>query len=164
MDKNELERLKEIARLKLASVDRDPFLHELVKDTSEKMHLPTVVVSVVLNDAQHFVASHGLGGWLLNAGGTPVEWSFCRFVVKDKKPFVVPNAAQHPRVKDSPLVTQEGIRCYAGVPLVTDRGHVVGTLCVAGSEQHEFKPTELETLHAIAKRVMQHLEERAKTA
>lgn len=161
MDKSELERLKEIARLNLASTEQDPILQELVKDTAERLHLPTAVVTVVLNDAQHFLASYGVGGWMQDAGGTPVEWAFCRYVVKDKQPFVVTNATEHPRVKDNPLVTQDGIRCYAGVPLVSDRGHVVGTLCVAGSEQHAFDPTDLEALHTLAKQVMQRLEQRA---
>ena len=164
MDKNELERLKEIARLKLATTEKDDVLQDLVKDTAEKMHLPTALVCVVLNDAQHFLASYGLTGWVGTTQGSPVEWSFCQHVVKDKQPLVVPNAPEHPRVKDSPMVKHEGIRCYAGVPLTSDRGHVVGTLCVAGGERRDFSAQDLELLKSLAKQVMQRLEQRAASA
>jgi GAF domain-containing protein len=93
--------------------------------------------------------------------GTPIEWSFCRFPVAERVPFVVEDAEVHPRVQDNPMVKRDGLRCYAGVPLVTAFGAAVGTLCVAGPDPHVFSDADVETLRGLADRVMAYLEERA---
>ncbi len=43
------------------------------------------------------------------------EWAFCVHAVKSKQPFVVEDATKHPLVRENPLVTQDGIRCYLGL-------------------------------------------------
>jgi GAF domain-containing protein len=94
------------------------------------------------------------------ASGTPVEWSFCRNVVRSNGEFVVQNAAEDEVMRDSPLVQQEGLRCYAGIPLTTSRGQVVGSFCVQGNEPREFTEAELERLRGFAGRAAELIETR----
>jgi GAF domain-containing protein len=115
---------------------------------------------VVLDEAQHFAAQHGLSGWLAEAGGTPVEWSFCQHTVAGKTSFVVNDTQADALVKDSPLVTQDGVRCYAGMPLITSRGHAVGALCVAGVEAREFTASDLATLQRYTAEATRRIETR----
>ena len=160
----DVERLAEIARLGLDNPDPDPVLAEAVRTAAAAVGLPIGLVTVVLDEAQFFLASAGLEGWLSETRGTPVEWSFCRFPVAERAPFVVDDAGLDDRLRDNPLVKRDGLRCYAGVPLVTAFGAVVGTLCVAGPNPHAFTPEDVEKLRELAKRVMAHLEQRARTA
>ena len=60
----------------------------------------------------------------------------------------------------NPMVTEEGVRCYAGIPLVTSRGHTLGTLCVIGTEARTFPEDEMEALRALARRAVERIEER----
>lgn len=92
--------------------------------------------------------------------GTPVEWAFCAHAVDQAAPFVVEDAMRHPLVARNPLVVHEGIRCYAGVRLVTSGGHALSTLCVIGTEPRAFDETALAALRALAARVVAHLEAR----
>ena len=78
------ERLQEIADLGLTSAETDRILQEVCTQAAKALDLPIGLVTVVLDEAQHFAAQYGLGGWLEEANGTPVEWSFCRFAVATK--------------------------------------------------------------------------------
>lgn len=153
-------RLAEIAELGLANPEVDEILQAMVDEAAERLSLPTALVSIVLDEAQRFAAHRGLGGWIAEAGGTPVEWSFCANSVRSGEPFIVEDATTHPLVKDNPLVQLEGIRCYAGFPLVTSRGHVIGNLCVIGGEQRTFSESDLRTVRELAARAIERIEER----
>jgi GAF domain-containing protein len=155
-------RLAEIARLGLDNPDPDPVLAEAVRAAAAAVGLPIGLVTVVLDEAQFFVASAGLEGWLSETQGTPIEWSFCRFPVAERAPFVVDDAEANERLRDNPLVRHDGLRCYAGVPLVTAFGAAVGTLCVAGPNPHAFTAEDVETLRHLAGTLMTYLEERAR--
>ncbi len=156
----DLDRLREIADLGLTDPDAGALLQELAAEASRRLGLPTGMVSVVLDSAQLFVAHHGLDGWMAEAQGTPVEWSFCQHAVRDRDAVVIGDATADPRMKDSPLVTHEGVRCYAGIPLVSSRGHVVGTLCATGTEARSFTGEEIQALHDLAAEAVRRIEAR----
>lgn len=157
----ELARLQEIADLDIFGLGEDPVLQDLTRQAAELLNVPTSLVSFVLDGAQYFGARHGLGGWIGEAGGTPVEWAFCRFAVASGNNFVVPDASQEPKVAHNPLVTQDGIRCYIGAPLITSKGVTLGTLCGLGPKTNSFSPEQVKALEGLAKQVVDHLERRA---
>ena len=153
-------RLQEIADLRLNDADIDGVLSEIAAEAAAHFGLPVALVSIVLDQAQYFRGSHGLDGWTATTRGTPAEWSFCQHVVRNREPFVVDDAQTHPLMRDSPLVRIEGVRCYAGVPLVTFRGHVIGSFCVQGPDARSFTEYDLAQLHRYAKRVIARIEQR----
>lgn len=154
------ERLREIAALRLTEPDVQHILQDVCREASAAMGVPMGLVTIVLDDVQHFAAHHGLSGWLVEAGGTPSEWSFCQYTVASKAPFVVTDAQTNPLVQDSPLVSQDGLRCYAGMPLVSSRGQALGSLCVTGVEAKQFTVAELATLKRYAAETMRRIETR----
>ena len=153
-------RLQEIADLRLNDSDIDGVLSEIAAEAAEHFGLPVALVSIVLDQAQYFRGSHGLDGWMAKTQGTPAEWSFCQHVVRNQAPFVVDDAQSHPLMQNSPLVRIEGVRCYAGVPLVTFRGHVIGSFCVQGPDARSFTKYDLAQLHRYAKEVITRIEQR----
>jgi GAF domain-containing protein len=156
----DIERLRDIAELDLDSPEVDAYLDDLARRAAEQLDLPIGIVSIVLDEAQYFKAMFGVDGWIEAARGTPVEWSFCRNVVIREAEFVVESALDDETMRDSPLVTQEGIRCYAGIPLVTSRGNVVGSFCVKGREERHFTEDDLTVLRGFAEDAMTHIESR----
>lgn len=154
------ERLQEIADLGLTAPEIDAELQRIATQAAESLRLPIGIISIVLDHAQYYAASHGMSGWAADVRGTPVEWSFCAHAVRSREPFVVEDARKHPLVGQNPLVLQEGLRCYAGIPLITSRGHALGTLCVAGTEQHSFGPEDMVKLRDLAREAVAHIETR----
>lgn len=156
-------RLAEIAALGLTAPEVDAVLQQTVDEAAAALNLPTALVSIVMGEAQYFAAHHGLTGWMKEARGTPVEWSFCANAVRSGEPFVVEDATAHPLVKDIPLVHLDDVRCYAGIPLVTPTGHALGTLCVIGHKPRSFTEQDLSVLRTLAKKAIDRIETRRRT-
>jgi len=153
-------RLQEITDLDLLNPDVQALLQSVSTRAAKELGLPISVVSIVLDEAQHFASSYGLGGWLEEAGGTPVEWSFCRFTVASQEAFVVEDATRHRLVRNNPLVEVDGVRCYAGIPLISSRGFALGSLCVLGTDAHSFREEDLTRLRALATEAVALIESR----
>lgn len=158
-----LTKLADPARLRvLASVDLDhPDLRReldlITARTSQRIGLPIGLVSLVLDTAQFLAGSHGVDGWIAAAQGTPVEWSFCAHAVASGRPYVVTDAANDAVQATNPLVTVDGIRSYAGVPLVLD-GQILGAHCVIGDSAHAFSDADLAELTGAAAEIIALLE------
>ena len=74
--------------------------------------------------------------------------------------LVIPDLSRDPRTRANPLVTAEpGIRFYAGAPLRTPEGQVLGTLCVIDyvSRPDGLSETEAGDLRALARQLMTQL-------
>ena len=147
--------LDDLPRMRvLASIDLDdPHLRAkldaISARTAARLNLPIALATLVFDTAQIIAGSHGVGGWIAEAVGTPVEWSFCAHVVAGRRPYVVTDAATDPVQATNPLVTIDGIGSYAGVPLTID-GHVLGGHCVADGQPHDFTEADLAELRAAA--------------
>lgn len=157
------ERLMDIADLGLTDAETDRILRDTCAEAANALGLPIGLVTVVLDEAQYFAAQHGLDGWMQAANGTPVEWSFCRFAVATQDEFVVEDAERHPLVRDNPLVTADGLRSYAGIPLISSRGFAIGSFCVAGTEPRDFSEADLVTLRGFASTVIARIEARRRS-
>lgn len=151
-------RLNEIARLQLNNPKHDAILNSLAEQTAKELDIEICLISIVLDEAQVFAGSHGLSGWLKEANGTPIEWSFCVNSIDKGEPFTVNNAAENELVRENPLVTIDGIHCYAGVPLITKNNEVIGNYCVLGKNVRNFGEDELEILRGYADRVVERIE------
>jgi GAF domain-containing protein len=154
-------RLREIIDLDLLAPDVDPLLADIATEAAERLGLPVSLISVVLDEALHVAGFHGPDGlWLDETRGHPVEWSFCATSVRTRDAFVVENAEVHPEHQTNPLVTQDGVRCYAGVPMISSRGYVLGNLCVVGLEQRPFSEADVTVLRDLAAEAVRRIEQR----
>jgi serine phosphatase RsbU (regulator of sigma subunit) len=82
----------------------------------------------------------------------PVRESFCYFLVGlGGAPFVVEDAAADPRTSSHPSVRPMKTGAWAGYPLLTPAGQVLGSLCVIDDNPHPWQPEELGMLAAMAR-------------
>jgi GAF domain-containing protein len=73
--------------------------------------------------------------------------------------FVVPDATQDERFAQNPLVTGDPyIRFYAGSPLATRDGHLLGTLCVIDREPHTLTEAQVEALEIVGRLAIADIE------
>lgn len=147
------QRLRVLASIDLDDVGLKDGLDAITARTAGRLGLPISLVSLVLDSAQVLAGSYGVSGWIAEANGTPAEWAFCAHTVHRNAPYIVPDAAHDPVQATNPLVTQDGIGSYAGVPLVID-GQALGVHCVVSSTPHTFTDAELAELHTAAAEVV----------
>lgn len=89
----------------------------------------------------------------------PGEDAFCHHTVEADETFVIEDASRDERFADNPLVTEQpGIRFYAGAPLRTPEGVVIGALCAIDFEPRTLSATEREQLSHLAEIVVDELE------
>ena len=160
LSREELSRLREIAELRLGESVDEGQLQLIVERAAQELGLPVAAVSVVLDRAQYFIASHGLQGWIEQARGTPSEWAFCRTTVDRGAPYLVEDARANEATQDNPLVHQDKVRAYLGIPLITSREQAIGALCVISSERHRFSMYDVGRLTELADELLPLLEAR----
>ena len=95
---------------------------------------------------------------------TPREISFCNYTILDaEKVNVVPDLRLDKRYNSNPLVTGEPHAVfYAGAPLVTPEGFVLGSICVLDSQTKTLSTDQEEALKALAKQTITTMELRKK--
>lgn len=150
------ERLSRIAAMGIVDdAPPDERLQRLVEETARTFGVPIALVSVVLEDRQWFKAHIGLSGEILVKRGTPISEAFCRHVVESESasPLVVPDATRHPVFAEYPLVLSGAVGSYAGAPLLTTQGDVLGTLCIVDSRPLSIDAEQVDVLVALARRV-----------
>jgi diguanylate cyclase (GGDEF)-like protein len=117
---------------------------------SELLEAPVSLVSLVDRDRQFFKSQHGLPEPWASARQTPLSHSFCQHAVGLGLPLVIEDARHDPLVADNLAVRDLSAMAYAGVPLVLEDGHAVGTLCVVDTVPRHWAERDLRILADLA--------------
>ncbi|MET0744139.1 MAG: diguanylate cyclase [Microvirga sp.] len=102
--------------------------------------------------------------WMKSVAGAGVEtWmgrnnSVCQFVIASGKPLVIGDLRTDPLVRDHPIIPHLPFRFYAGVPLMTDDGAAVASLCVLRREAQDPEAFDLSPLSDLGALAMDELE------
>lgn len=151
---NEAERLEALEAYRVMDTPPEDAFDDLTALAAWSLDVPIALVSLVDADRQWFKSRYGL-----DALETPRDISFCGHVVADQKIVVVSDALKDERFHDNPLVTDgPKVRFYAGVPLTTPDGHVLGTLCAIDHDAREVTEQQLDTLRILSRQVAAQLE------
>ncbi len=85
----------------------------------------------------------------------PREGSLCNHTVAFPKPLVVNDLSKDIRFKlNKNVVGEDGVRFYAGIPLLTEEGYALGTLCVVDTVARKLDSSQLEALETITSQIM----------
>ncbi|WP_336886950.1 PAS domain S-box protein [Methylobacterium sp. SyP6R] len=129
---------------------------DVVRLASRLCDTPIALVSLVAGTRQWFKARTGFP-----LPQTDLGRSVCAHALAQPDALlVIPDLSRDPRTRDNPLVTASpGIRFYAGAPLRTPDGLVLGTLCVIDyvSRPEGLSDAETGDLRALARQVMGQL-------
>jgi PAS domain S-box-containing protein len=157
---DEKERLEALRQTGLLDTLPEQVFDDLTALASTICEAPIALVSLVDESRQWFKSAVGLG-----ARETPREQAFCAHAIHGTEIFVVPDAKEDERFTDNPLVTGDPrIRFYAGAPLITSKGHAIGTLCVIDRVARTLTAAQERALQALARQVRSQIELRLKSA
>ena len=113
---------------------------------------PTALITFVDGARQFFKARVGFDG----DPHAPSDVGFCPDVVRSGRALVVPDTTRDAAYADNQATVQGGVRFYAGIPLATGDGHVLGTLCVLDRVPRPggLTPDQSTGLERLARQVM----------
>lgn len=143
---------------KVLDTEQEREFDEIVELASQICQTPISLISLIDSERQWFKAEKGLG-----LRETSRDVSFCAHALKQKDLMIIPDAHQDNRFFDNPLVTASpNISFYAGMPLITPNGYVLGTLCVIDNHARQLNDTQQFALRLLARQVVRQLELRVK--
>lgn len=152
---DETARVEALHRLGILDTPPEALLDSLTRSAAAACQTAEALISL-LDGQRQWVKSHA-------GPGLPEmrqEDSICALVVDSGAYLEIPDAHADPRVSAKPCV-REGPRFafYAGAPLTTPGGHVVGTLCVLDPQPRPggLAPPQRAALRELAQAVMQAL-------
>ncbi len=115
---------------------------------------PMALVSLIDSDRQWFKAKIGID--LLE---THRDLSFCAHAINGRELFQVPDATADSRFADNPFVLgTDGIRFYAGAPVVLDGTYAVGAVGVVDRVPRKITETQKLALRSLARHAAVQLE------
>ena len=140
----------------------DPGLQALVAEVAGIFNVPCAMISIILNDRHWLKAQVGLRGLASRKRLVPMDLSLCRHVVNADRlePLVVPDLRGSPVFGSNEFMAQQGIGSYAGAPLISPEGAVLGVLSIADTKPLEISPEGVDLLVKLARRVAGELEVR----
>ena len=109
---------------------------------------PLAFLTMVDDQTSHWVSCAGLAA--TDPRQNSVEESFCQYVVADRSPLVVDDAAVHPRTRDNPSVVSMGVRAWAGYPVLDADGRALGSFCVVDTAPRAWQAEQVEVLRVLA--------------
>lgn len=156
---DEMQRLAVLGALRVLDTPPAEQLERITGLAARVFDVPIALVSLVDRDRQWFWAHYGL-----ETRQTPRSVSFCGHVVYERNPLIVSDARLDPRFADNPLVTgAPGIVFYAGYPLRSLQGQVLGALCLIDHNPRTLTAVqrgELQDFARLVEEFMHDLERR----
>jgi PAS domain S-box-containing protein len=154
LPKNEATRLKALRQLQILDTPPEAGFDDLTRLGARICGTPTALVSLVDAERQWFKSKVGL-----EASETPRCVAFCAYTILQPDILIVPDALADERFVTNPLVVNPPyIRFYAGVPLITAEGQVLGSFCVIDYVPRQLEPYQLEALQALGRQAVAQIE------
>lgn len=142
--------------------EAEPGFDAIVRLATAICDTPVSLVSLVAGDRQWFKARTGFEPCETEMGS-----SVCAHALLEPDLLVIPDLTKDPRSAQNPLVTGEPhIRFYAGAPLRSPDGHVLGSLCVIDGKPRPEGLSDIQAtaLRDLASQVMAQMELRRSVA
>jgi PAS domain S-box-containing protein len=154
------ERLRALRQYRVLDTAPEPAFDDLTHLASQVCGAPIALLNLMDADRHWFKSVVGLP-----ADRLPKEVSFCELTARQRDLLVVADASRDARFEKDPLVTgPPDVRFYAGVPLVSPDGHVLGTLCVMGPEPGKLTFHQVSALRSLSRQCVSQLELRRRLA
>lgn len=128
------------------------------------LSVPVAMISLIDRDRQFFKSNVGLTGSWAQERQSPLSHSYCKHAVEQRSRLIITDASADVLVRDNPATSEHHIGAYAGEPLKTSQGHVLGTLCVIDHVAREWRPAELEVLAELSALAASEIEYRLRAA
>ncbi len=133
------------AIVELARQGGEADLRRLAETAQKSFGVELAVVSLVDGDRLY----HGTNTDVVPAS-VPLELSFCKFTVESGEPVIIPDTGKDPRFDGNALVDVSFINFYAGYPLRSSEGQVIGSFCLQGSQPRRESAIALDLLRQLA--------------
>lgn len=150
-------RLEALRRTFLLDAPPEESFDRLTRLAAKLTGVSVSFVSLVDLNRDFHISSYGFGKPLETVRQIEGR-TFCHYALFAEDSLVLDDVTQIPVYRDVPTVESLGIRAYAGIPLVTEDGQVLGSFCAADFKPKSWSEWDIEVLTELAHSVMREIE------
>ena len=157
---NESQRLAALRALNILDTTPEIAYDEIAELAAQICGCPVAYISFIDDDRRWLKAKYGLPS---NIKDAPRETAVCSTTICGIDVLIVSDMTQDPRFDSSPMVVGDPhCRFYCGLPLITNEGYALGTLCVMDFEPRQLSFEQIESMRRLSRQVLTQLELRRK--
>lgn len=147
-------RFAAVQRFEVLDTEPEKEFLDIVSLVKSIFNVPRAAINIIDGERQWTKAGAGEGPDIAVRADT-----FCNHTIMSDTPLVVNDASTDNRFAQNPYVIgAPELRSYLGVPLTSEDGYNIGTLCIYDTRRREFSDTEVDVLSNFARVVMSQLE------
>jgi len=152
---NETQRLKALQSFNILDTLTEKDYDDISLMASIICDVPIALVSFVDKDRQWFKSNLGL-----KTKSTARIDSFCSHAIESPtEPFIIKDSRIDERFKENPLVVGDpNIVFYAGIPIVTEEGLSLGTVCIIDNKPRELNEKQILAMKMLSNQAMNLLQ------
>ncbi|MGY6523018.1 MAG: sensor histidine kinase [Mongoliitalea sp.] len=151
---------EELKLYRILDTEREEFFDRITKNSAAFSGCEISLVVFLDNQRQWFKATTGL-----DMRETEIKYSLCKELVGSALDLlVIPDLADNPNFQNHPALLDFGIRFYAGAGIYSEKGILLGTVCLMDTQPKHLEDFHFDFLKNQAVQVQQMLEIRRKKA
>lgn len=143
-------RLTAVSATELLDTVPDEAFDLLTTTAAQVLDAPYAFVTIVDDHRSYWKSCVGLGSLPIAERQNKVEESFCQYVIGLGDAFMIDDARLDPRTRDNPAVDGMGVVAWAGQPIMSADGYVLGSFCVMDTVPREWSARDQQLLAAFA--------------
>jgi GAF domain-containing protein len=132
--------------------------NRLAVNLARSFDAPIAIITAASGQKCFWEAQCGLPEDTLSGAGMERDRSICSTTKFSDSVIVIADIALEAQFAADPFIKDHGIRFYAGSPLKTHDGKVIGSVCVLDTRPRQITEKQKETLISVAESVMMAIE------
>ncbi len=150
---SESKRIEELNSFSILDTPPEINFYQLAQLASAVCMTPIALISFIDAERQWFKSSVGI-----KLNEIPRHLSACNTTIAQSSEYVINDMKLEKSSTSIDFMNKEGFRFYAGVPITSNAGHNVGTLCVIDHVPRKLDKEQLKNLKIISKQIVDLLE------
>ena len=148
------QRLRALRSTALLDTPAEAAFDRLTSLGARVLGAPIALVSLVGDERQFLKSAYGVPAAMQNL---PLSHSVCRHLIETRSPLIVSDARESPLLRDHPAIGEFGVIAYAGVPLMTGDGHILGSFCLIDRQPRRWSDEEVAIIADLAAATMSEI-------
>jgi signal transduction histidine kinase len=153
-------RLEAVAQTGLLDTPPEESFDRLTRLAAKLIGVPATFISLVDQNRDFYKSCFGFGEPLATTRQLEGR-TFCHHAIVSSGPLLINDTMADPVFREVPTVQSLGVRAYAGIPLITDEGHAIGSFCAIDFAPRAWSALDVEILTELAASAMREIKLRS---
>ena len=154
------QRLGALLQTGLLDTPPEESFDRLTRLAAKLIGVPATFISLVDHNRDFYKSCVGFGEPLASTRQLEGR-TFCHHAIVSSAPLLINDTMADSVFREIPTVQSLGVRAYAGIPLITDEGHAIGSFCAIDFAPRVWSALDVEILTELAASALREIKLRS---